>query len=74
MARIYEYQAKKLLRKKVSGFPSAALLRRPREVEKISKDIGRQVVLKAQIWATGRFDAGGDQIRKRCETRVTAGK
>lgn len=59
MARIYEYQAKKLLSEKGIRVPIGGVAATPREVEKISKDIGRQVVIKAQIWATGRFDAGG---------------
>jgi succinyl-CoA synthetase beta subunit len=59
MARIYEYQAKELLQKKDIQVPIGDVAATSQEVEKISRKIGRQVVIKAQIWATGRFDAGG---------------
>ncbi len=59
MARIYEYQGKELLQKAGIQVPRGISVRRPEEARKVALEIGRPVVLKAQVWATGRFKAGG---------------
>jgi succinyl-CoA synthetase beta subunit len=59
MARIYEYQGKELLRKVGVPVPPGRVASSPQEAEKIAKEIGRPVAIKAQVWATGRFKAGG---------------
>ncbi len=39
--------------------PEGKIAEGPEEAGKIAKGIGKPVAIKAQIWATGRFDAGG---------------
>ena len=59
MARIFEYQGKQLLKSVGIKIPEGKIAEGPEEAEKIAKGIGKPVAIKAQIWATGRFDAGG---------------
>ncbi len=59
MARIFEYQGKELLNKVGVKVPEGGVAESPDEVRAISEKIGRPVVIKAQVWATGRFQAGG---------------
>lgn len=59
MVRLHEYQGKQLLRDVGIPVPSGGVATTPNEAEDIAKDIGKPVVVKAQIWATGRFEAGG---------------
>ncbi|MBM4339729.1 MAG: succinyl-CoA synthetase subunit beta [Deltaproteobacteria bacterium] len=59
MARIYEYQGKEILKKVGIRVPTGKHAATPEEAKKIAQEIGRPVVIKAQIWATGRFKAGG---------------
>ena len=59
MARLYEYQGKEILRKSGIAVPKGKSASTPEEAAGIAKEIGGPVVVKAQIWATGRFGAGG---------------
>lgn len=59
MARIYEYQGKQLLAKTGIKIPAGAVASTPQEAKKIAAKIGKPVAIKAQVWATGRFKAGG---------------
>jgi succinyl-CoA synthetase beta subunit len=59
MARIYEYQGKEILRKAGIRVPRGECASSVDEAERIAKTIGMPVVIKAQVWATGRFKAGG---------------
>ena len=59
MARIYEYQGKEVLRKEGIPVPSGKCVASAEEARKAAQEIGRPVVVKAQVWATGRFKAGG---------------
>jgi len=59
MARIYEYQGKEILRKVSIPVPRGECASSPDEAKKIAEAIGKPVVIKAQVWATGRFEAGG---------------
>lgn len=59
MARIYEYQGKEILRRIGIPVPAGKHAANPEEAKKIAKDIGKPIVIKAQVWATGRFKAGG---------------
>jgi succinyl-CoA synthetase beta subunit len=59
MARIYEYQGKEILRKMGIPVPEGREAAHPDEAKKIAAEIGRPVVIKAQVWATGRYKAGG---------------
>jgi succinyl-CoA synthetase beta subunit len=59
LARLYEYQGKKLLEKHKITIPSGKLASSPREVQQIAKEMNKPVVLKAQAWITGRARRGG---------------
>ena len=59
MARVYEYQGKEVLRKAGIPVPRGSSAVSPEEAKKVAREIGKPVVLKAQVWATGRFKAGG---------------
>jgi succinyl-CoA synthetase beta subunit len=59
MARLYEYQGKDVLAKTGISVPQGKSAAGAAEARKIAESIGRPVVIKAQIWATGRFRAGG---------------
>jgi succinyl-CoA synthetase beta subunit len=59
MARIFEYQGKQLLKRAGIKIPEGEIAERPEEAERIARGIGKPVAIKAQIWGTGRFDAGG---------------
>lgn len=73
MARIYEYQGKALLSKAGVMIPRGEVATTAAEAEVIAKRIGGPVVIKAQVWATGRFKAGGIQFAKTPEeARVKA--
>jgi succinyl-CoA synthetase beta subunit len=59
VARIYEYQGKEILKKVGIPVPKGNHATSPNEARQISMEIGKPVVIKAQVWATGRFKAGG---------------
>ena len=59
MARIYEYQGKEVLRKAGIPVPEGSSISSPAEAKKVAQEVGKPVVLKAQVWITGRFKAGG---------------
>ena len=73
MARIYEYQGKQLLKTVGISIPQGRMVSIPEEAKKVAKEIGRPVAIKAQVWATGRFKAGGIQFAETPEEaeRVT---
>jgi len=59
MARLYEYQGKDVLAKTGISVPQGKSADSAEEAKKFAEGIGKPVVIKAQIWATGRFKAGG---------------
>ena len=59
MVRLFEYQGKLLLKNEGVTVPLGDVARTPRQAYEIASKIGKPVVIKAQIWATGRFKAGG---------------
>jgi succinyl-CoA synthetase beta subunit len=59
MARLYEYQGKEVLAKTGIPVPQGKSAASAEEARKIAENIGGPVVIKAQVWATGRFKAGG---------------
>jgi len=59
MARIYEYQGKEVLKKVGIPVPLGRCVSRAEEARETAHGIRKPVVLKAQVWATGRFKAGG---------------
>ncbi len=59
LARLYEYQGKKILKEAKVAVPTGAVAISPTEVGQIAERIGRPVAVKAQIWSGGRGKAGG---------------
>jgi succinyl-CoA synthetase beta subunit len=64
MARLYEYQGKEVLSKIGIPVPKGRSAASPSEARKIAEEIGKPCVVKAQVWATGRFKAGGIKFAK----------
>jgi len=64
MARLYEYQGKEVLSKIGIPVPKGRSAASPLEAKKIAEEIGKPCVVKAQVWATGRFKAGGIKFAK----------
>ena len=64
MARLYEYQGKEVLSKIGIPVPKGRIAASASEAEKVAEEIGKPVAIKAQIWATGRFKAGGIKFAK----------
>ena len=59
MVRLYEYQGKEILKKEGIPVPSGSVASTPEEVKIFAEKLGKAVVIKSQILATGRFKAGG---------------
>jgi len=62
MARLYEFQSKKLLKDAGIPVPDGGVAASPDEAYRIAEKIGRPVVLKIQVWVTGRAGIGGIQF------------
>ncbi len=62
MARLHEYQGKKLLQQFKIAVPQGGVAATPEEARAIAEQVGRPVMVKAQAWVTGRAAMGG--IRK----------
>jgi succinyl-CoA synthetase beta subunit len=61
---IHEYQAKAVLSKYGVAVPKGKVAETPAEAEKIAKEFGTPVVVKAQIHAGGRGKGGGVKFAK----------
>jgi len=59
VARLFEYQAKKLLAEKKIPIPKGKVCKTPDEAKSAAEEIGKPVVVKAQLWVTGRKSIGG---------------
>jgi succinyl-CoA synthetase beta subunit len=59
MARLYEYQGKQILKEIGVPVPEGDVASTAQKAREIAERIGKPVAVKAQIWATGRFKAGG---------------
>jgi succinyl-CoA synthetase beta subunit len=59
MARLFEYQSKKILKNMGIRVPEGGLAFTPEEARQIAFKIGKPVVLKIQVWLTGRAEKGG---------------
>jgi len=62
MAKLYEYQSKKLLREAGIRIPEGGVAGTPEEAREIAAALGRPVVIKIQAWVTGRAGLGGIQF------------
>ena len=72
---IHEYQAKDLLRKEGVPIPPGEVATTAEEAERIAKQYGGTVVVKAQVHAGGRGKAGGVKLAKTpAEAREIAGR
>lgn len=59
MARLHEYQGKKLLAAHGVAVPRGGVARSADEAAEIAKTIGRDIIIKVQAWVTGRKAKGG---------------
>jgi len=59
VARIFEYQSKLLLKEAGISVPEGEAVSTPQEARRIAEKLGRPVVLKIQVWVTGRAALGG---------------
>ena len=59
MARLHEYQGKALLAQKGIPVPRGRAASTADEVRQIAAEIGEPVVIKIQVWVTGRAALGG---------------
>ena len=72
---IHEYQAKELLRNEGVPIPPGEVATTADEAERIARQYGGTVVVKAQVHAGGRGKAGGVKLAKTpAEAREVAGK
>ena len=62
MARLYEFQGKALLKQGGIPVPEGGVASTPEEARAIAERLGRPVVLKIQVWVTGRAGLGGIQF------------
>jgi len=58
MARLHEYQGKLLLQELKITIPEGGPATTPEEALQLATDIGKPVVVKAQVWITGRAAKG----------------
>ncbi len=62
MARLHEFRGKELLQACKIPTPKGSVATNPDEVYAAAKEINAPVVIKAQIWTTGRAGIGGIQF------------
>jgi len=74
VARLYEFQSKKLLKEGGIRIPEGDLASSSAEVRKIAQRIGKPVVLKIQVWLTGRASIGGIQFAETPQEAEDAAK
>ncbi len=64
MARLFEYQSKELLKAAGLNIPRGRVVGSPEEARVVAEDLGGEVVLKVQVWVTGRASFGGIKIAR----------
>jgi succinyl-CoA synthetase beta subunit len=62
MARLHEHQGKQLLQELKIAIPKGGPATTPQEAAQIATEIGNPVVVKAQVWITGRAAMGAIQF------------
>ncbi|MFQ5710491.1 MAG: ATP-grasp domain-containing protein [Candidatus Geothermarchaeales archaeon] len=72
MVRLYEYQGKQLLKTVKVPIPEGDVASTKEEARTIAERVAAPVAVKAQIWATGRFKAGGIKFADTPEETVKA--
>jgi succinyl-CoA synthetase beta subunit len=66
---IHEYQAKDILRRYGVPIPPGEIATTPEQAEQIAQEVGKPVMVKAQVHVGGRGKAGGV---KYCKTPADA--
>ena len=74
MARLFEYQSKKLLKQAGIPIPEGMVVSSPEEAAEAARKLARPVVLKAQVWATGRAEKGGIKFADSPEEAAVAAR
>ncbi|MCU0661160.1 MAG: acetate--CoA ligase family protein [Myxococcota bacterium] len=74
MARLYEHQGKDLLASVGINVPRGQCASNAAAAFEAARSIEKPVVLKAQVWATGRFKAGGILLAKDPEEAAHKGE
>jgi succinyl-CoA synthetase beta subunit len=72
MTRIHEYEGKSLLNQTKIPIPIGGPARSPEEAYKITEEISKSVVVKAQVWVTGRAGLGLIQFADHPEEAASA--
>ena len=72
MTRLFEYQSKSILKGVGVKTPEGEVVESPEDAGKVASEIGCPVVVKAQIFATGRFKAGGIKFANTPEEAIKA--
>jgi succinyl-CoA synthetase beta subunit len=62
VARLFEFQSKKLLKQAGIPIPTGDVAATPEDARRIAEKIGKPVVIKIQVWVTGRAGIGGIQF------------
>ena len=65
MARLHEYQGKQILAANGFKIPRGQAATNPEEAVAAAKELGSEVVVKIQAWATGRAGIGGVAFAKK---------
>jgi succinyl-CoA synthetase beta subunit len=65
VANLYEYQGKEILKSMGVAVPEGGLASSPEQARQMAERIARPVVIKAQVWVTGRAAAGGVKFADR---------
>ena len=74
MARLHEYQGKELLKKSGIAVPEGQMATSLLEVKEIATGLKNDMVIKAQVWTTGRFTKGLIQFADDPEGAVSVAK
>jgi succinyl-CoA synthetase beta subunit len=74
MAKLFEYQAKKLMSEVGIQVPAGQVAQSPEQAREIAARMDKPVVLKAQAWVTGRAEAGGVRFADTPEDALVAAK
>jgi len=74
MARLHEYQGKSLLKEAGMDLPEGRVARTPEEAARVARELGGEVMVKAQAWTTSRAALGGIRFADTPETAESAAR
>jgi succinyl-CoA synthetase beta subunit len=74
MAKLFEYQAKEILRNAGVPVPRGLVTDSPADAEAAARELGCPVVVKAQAWVTGRAGLGGIRFAETPKEAALAAK